>query len=187
MEHLYDLSSILKTIEKLLNKNGLLFKNKWCILIKEKNKDNKKLKILTNFWKRLGSRVLVMDAKKHDMIFSLTSHLPHLIAYNLIKTATDFEKRKNYNLINFSAGGLRDFSRIAASNEVMWRDIFFDNRQNISRAIDIFVKNLKDFKKDINLKNNKSIINKLIKAKKVRSKIIKLKQDIDKPDFGRSS
>ena len=69
----------------------------------------------------------------------------------------------------------------------MWRDIFFDNRQNISRAIDIFVKNLKDFKKDINLKNNKSIINKLIKAKKVRSKIIKLKQDIDKPDFGRSS
>ena len=69
----------------------------------------------------------------------------------------------------------------------MWRDIFFDNRQNISKAIDIFVKNLKDFKKDINLKKNKSIINKLIKAKKVRSQIIKLKQDIDKPDFGRSS
>ena len=127
-----------------------------------------------------------MNSEKHDKIFSVTSHLPHLIAYNLVKSAQDFEKIIKFDLIKYSAGGLRDFSRIAASNEVMWRDIFFDNRQNISRAIDIFVKNLKDFKNDINLKNNKSIINKLIKAKKVRSKIIKLKQDIDKPDFGRS-
>ena len=164
-----------------------MFQNRWCILIKEKNTKKKYLDILNNFWKKMGSKVIVMTPEKHDRIFSITSHLPHLIAYNLIKTATDFEKRKNYNLINFSAGGLRDFSRIAASNEVMWRDIFFDNHQNISKAIDIFVKNLNDFKKDINLKKNKSIINKLIKAKKVRSRIIKLKQDTDKPDFGRSS
>ena len=88
--------------------------------------------------------------------------------------------------MKYSAGGLRDFSRIAASNEIMWRDIFFNNKKNISKVIDLFVKNLKEFKKDINSKNNKSILKKLIKTKKVRSKIIKLKQDIDKPDFGRN-
>ena len=95
------------------------------------------------------------------------------------------KKKIKLDLIKYSAGGLRDFSRIAASNEIMWRDIFFDNSYNISKTIDIFVKNLKDFKKDIQLKKNKSIINKLTKAKKVRSQIIKLKQDINKPDFGR--
>ena len=127
-----------------------------------------------------------MDSKKHDTVFSITSHLPHLIAYNLVKTATDFEKQKKYDLIKFSAGGLRDFSRIAASNEIMWRDIFFNNQSNISKAIDLFVKNLNSFKKDIQSKNNKSLIKKLVETKKVRKKIIKLKQDINKPDFGRN-
>ena len=126
-----------------------------------------------------------MDAEKHDKIFSITSHLPHLIAYNLVKSAQDFEKKQKYDLIKFSAGGLRDFSRIAASNEIMWRDIFFDNNINVSKAIDIFIQNLKSFKKDIKLKNNKSILRKLVQTKKVRSKILKLKQDINKPDFGR--
>jgi len=164
-----------------------MFENKWCVLIKDKKTSLKHLKVLNAFWKKIGSKTVVMNSEKHDKIFSVTSHLPHLIAYNLVKSAQDFEKIIKFDLIKYSAGGLRDFSRIAASNEVMWRDIFFDNHQNISKAIDIFVRNLKNFKKDINLKNNKSIINKLIKAKKVRSKIIKLKQDIDKPDFGRSS
>ena len=126
-----------------------------------------------------------MNAERHDKIFSITSHLPHLIAYNLVKSAQDFEKKQKYDLIKYSAGGLRDFSRIAASNEIMWRDIFFDNRKNVSRAIDIFIKNLRSFKADINSKNNKSILKKLIQTKKVRSKIIKLKQDVNKPDFGR--
>tara|TARA_B100001059_G_scaffold106949_1_gene106619 strand:- start:246 stop:629 length:384 start_codon:yes stop_codon:yes gene_type:complete len=126
-----------------------------------------------------------MNSEKHDKIFSITSHLPHLVAYNLVKSAQDFEKKQKYALIKYSAGGLRDFSRIAASNEIMWRDIFFDNRKNVSKAIDIFIKNLNSFKKDINSKNNKSILKKLIQTKKVRSKIIKLKQDINKPDFGR--
>ena len=89
-------------------------------------------------------------------------------------------------MIKFSAGGLRDFSRIAASNEVMWRDIFFDNRVNVSKAIDLFIKNLNDFKKDIHRKNNNSILKKLTQTKKVRSKILKLKQDINRPDFGRN-
>ena len=86
----------------------------------------------------------------------------------------------------YSEGGLRDFSRIAASNEIMWRDIFLNNKKNISKVIDLFIKNLNSFKKDINSKNNRSILKKLIQTKKVRSKIIKLKQDINKPDFGRS-
>ena len=162
-----------------------LFENKWSILIKDKKTNLKHLKLLKSFWKKMGSKVVIMNAEKHDKIFSMTSHLPHLIAYNLVKSAQDFEKKQKYDLIKYSAGGLRDFSRIAASNEIMWRDIFFDNKINVSRAIDIFIKNLNSFKKDINSNNNKSIIKKLIQTKKVRSKIIKLKQDIDKPDFGR--
>ena len=142
--------------------------------------------MLSNFWKKMGAKIVIMTAEKHDKIFSITSHLPHLIAYNLVKSAQDFEKIQNYDLIKYSAGGLRDFSRIAASNEIMWRDIFFNNKQNISKAIDLFIKNLNAFKKDINAKKNKSILKKLIQTKKVRSKIIKLKQDINKPDFGRS-
>ena len=163
-----------------------MFENKWCILTKEKKTKKAYLNILDNFWKKIGSKVVVMTAEKHDKIFSITSHLPHLIAYNLVKSAQDFENKQNYELIKFSAGGLRDFSRIAASNEIMWRDIFFNNRNNISKAIDLFIKNLTSFKKDINLKNNKSILKKLIQTKKVRSKIILLKQDTNKPDFGRS-
>ena len=81
---------------------------------------------------------------------------------------------------------MRDFSRIAASNEIMWRDVFFNNKKNISKAIDLFIRNLRLFKRDIHSKNNKSLIKKLVDTKKVRKKIIKLKQDINKPDFGRS-
>jgi len=141
-----------KQVRKILNKNKIwipshpiagseitgaehgdknLFKNKWCVLIKEKNTKKKYLSKLRAFWKKLGSKVIIMNSKQHDIIFSMTSHLPHLIAYNLVKTATDFEKKKKYNLIKYSAGGLRDFSRIAASNEIMWRDVFFSNQKNI--------------------------------------------------------
>tara|TARA_B100000035_G_scaffold309858_1_gene316699 strand:+ start:1235 stop:2131 length:897 start_codon:yes stop_codon:yes gene_type:complete len=162
-----------------------LFQNKWCILIKDKKTNLKHLKFLNSFWKKMGSKIVIMNSKKHDTIFSITSHLPHLIAYNLVKSAQDFEKKQKYDLIKYSAGGLRDFSRIAASNEIMWRDIFFDNKANVSKAIDIFIKNLNSFKRDIVSKNNKSILKKLTQTKKVRSKIIKLKHDIDKPDFGR--
>ncbi len=162
-----------------------LFKNKWCVLIKDKKVNKTHLFKLKKFWEKLGAKVVMMDSKQHDLIFSITSHLPHLIAYNLVKTATDFEKGKKFNLIKYSAGGLRDFSRIAASNEIMWRDIFFSNKINIITAINLFVKNLNSFKRDISRKKNNQIIKKLIDTKKVRKKIINLKQDIDKPDFGR--
>ena len=163
-----------------------MFKDKWCILIKGKKTNSKYLNFLNSFWKKVGSKIVIMNAEKHDKIFSITSHLPHLVAYNLVKSAQDFEKKQKYDLIKYSAGGLRDFSRIAASNEIMWRDIFFDNKLNVSRAIEMFIKNLNSFKKDIKSKNSKSIIKKLIQTKKVRSKILKLKQDTNKPDFGRN-
>ena len=162
-----------------------LFENKWCILIKDKKTNLKHLQFLKLFWTKMGSKIVLMNSDKHDKIFSITSHLPHLIAYNLVKSAQEFEKKQKYDLIKYSAGGLRDFSRIAASNEIMWRDIFFHNKTNVSKAIDLFIKNLNNFKKDIISKNNKSILKKLIQTKKVRSKIIKLKQDINRPDFGR--
>jgi prephenate dehydrogenase/cyclohexadieny/prephenate dehydrogenase len=163
-----------------------LFKNKWCILIKSKK--NKLLESkLSRFWKKLGSRVLFMQEQEHDKIFAVTSHLPHLIAYNLIKTAQDFQKTHKKNIIKYSAGGLRDASRLAASNEIMWRDVLFNNSKNISRIIDLFIKNLKNFKMDINKKRNSLLLDKLKKSKKARQQILLLKQDISKPDFGREN
>ena len=103
----------------------------------------------------------------------------------MIKTAKDFEKIQKKSLIKFSAGGLRDFSRIAASNEIMWRDVFLSNKKNMVSAINLFTKNLNLFKKNIERKDSKELVKKLINSKKVRKQIIKLKQDIDKPDFGR--
>ncbi len=163
-----------------------LFKNKWCILIKNKRKKSLEKK-LTRFWKKLGSKVILMEEQEHDKIFSATSHLPHLIAYNLIKTAQDFQKINKKNIIKYSAGGLRDFSRIASSNEIMWRDVFFNNSKNMSKIIDLFIKNLKSFKVDINKKRNSTLLDKLKKSKKVRKQILLLKQDISKPDFGREN
>ena len=160
-----------------------LFVNKWCVVVSDKNKikQNKLLK----FWKKLGSKVIIMDAKSHDKIFSITSHLPHLIAYNLIKTAQDFQKKQKKDVIKFSAGGLRDFSRIAASNEIMWRDIFFNNKKNIVSAINLFINNLNSFKKNIENLDDRTLRKKLTNSKKVRQHILSLKQDVAKPDFGR--
>ena len=128
-----------------------------------------------------------MQEQEHDKVFAVTSHLPHLVAYNLIKTAQDFQKSHKKNIIKYSAGGLRDFSRIAASNEIMWRDVFFNNSKNISLIIDLFIKNLKNFKMDINKKRNSLLLDKLKKSKKVRKQILLLKQDVSKPDFGREN
>ncbi len=162
-----------------------LFKDKWCIILKNKNKSKDKLNKVERFWKKLGSKIIFMNSLDHDKIFSITSHLPHLIAYNLVKTAIDFQKRNKKNIIKYSAGGLRDFSRTAASNEIMWRDIFFENKENIVNSINIFIKNLNNFKKLINSQNNKEILKILKNSKKVRKQIIDLKQDVAKPNFGR--
>ena len=166
---------------KFSNKD--LFNKKWCILINKGSKN--KIKLVRKFWQKLGSKVTLMSAEEHDKIFAITSHLPHLIAYNLIKTAQDFEKKEKRKIIKFSAGGLRDFSRTAASNEIMWRDIFFNNKKNMIKMIDLYIKNLFTFKKNIQILENDEIIKKLVEAKKVRKQIIDLKQDVSKPDFGR--
>ena len=163
--------------------NKELFNNKWCILINKGRKNT--INLVQKFWKKLGSKVIFMNAKEHDKIFAITSHLPHLIAYNLIKTAQDSQKIEKRNLIKYSAGGLRDFSRTAASNEIMWRDIFFYNSDNMIISINKFIKNLNLIKKRIKNKQDKELVKILINSKKVRKQIINLKQDVSKPDFGR--
>ena len=162
-----------------------LFKDKWCIILKGNDKSKKNQKKVVKFWKKLGSKIIFMNSIDHDKIFSITSHLPHLIAYILVKTAIDFQKKNKKSIIKYSAGGLRDFSRTAASNEIMWRDIFFENKDNIIDSINIFIRNLKNFKKLIKNQNNTNVLKILKNSKKVRKQIINLKQDVSKPNFGR--
>ena len=163
-----------------------LFKNKWCILTPSRKSKNKDVKLLKNFWKKLGSVVDVMDANKHDHILAITSHMPHLIAYNIVNTTLKIKNKKDRNIIKYSAGGLRDFTRIAASNPIMWRDIFIQNRENTSKMIDKFIANLKDLKKAIKSKNEKKLEKIFTETKKIRKEIIKAGQDINEPDFGRN-
>ena len=160
-----------------------LFNNRWCIITKQKT--DKKVEKVERFWKKIGCKVIFMNPEEHDKIFAITSHLPHLIAYNLIKTAQDFQHKERKNLIKFSAGGLRDFSRTAASNEIMWRDIFFNNKKNMLLAINMFLKNLNSFKRNIEKLEDTKLRKKLLNSKKIRREIIKLKQDVSEPDFGR--
>jgi len=162
-----------------------LFKNKWCILTPSKQSKNRDVKLLEEFWKKLGSRVDIMDEKQHDYILSITSHMPHLIAYNIVSTALKIKKKKDRNIVKYSAGGLRDFTRIAASNPVMWRDIFIQNEENTSKMIDKFIKNLKNLKNAIKSKNEKKLEKIFTKTRKIRKEIIEAGQDISKPNFGR--
>ena len=162
-----------------------LFKNRWCILTPSKKSKNKDIKLLKKFWKKLGSVVDVMDAKKHDYILTVTSHMPHLIAYNIVNTTLKIKKKRDRNIVKYSAGGLRDFTRIAASNPIMWRDIFIQNRENTSKIIDKFIVNLKNLKKLIKNKNEKKLEKIFKQTKKIRKEIIEAGQDINKPDFGR--
>tara|TARA_Y100000590_G_scaffold320446_1_gene362790 strand:- start:4862 stop:5767 length:906 start_codon:yes stop_codon:yes gene_type:complete len=162
-----------------------LFKNRWCILTPSKQSKDKDIKLLKSFWVKLGSKVDIMDAKQHDYVLSITSHIPHLIAYNIVNTTLKIKKKKDRNIVKYSAGGLRDFTRIAASNPIMWRDIFIQNGQNTSKMIDKFIENLKDLKKAIKNKNEKKLEKIFTKTKKIRKEIVEAGQDISKPDFGR--
>jgi len=162
-----------------------LFKNRWCILTPSKHKKNRDVKLLKNFWKKIGCKVDIMNAKQHDYILSITSHVPHLIAYNIVNTTLNIEKKNEKSIIKYSAGGLRDFTRIAASNPIMWRDIFIHNKENTSKMIDKFIKNLKGLKKAIKNKDRKKLEKIFIKTKKIRREIVKAGQDISRPDFGR--
>ena len=162
-----------------------LFKNRWCILTPSKKSKKEDIRLLQRFWEVLGSKVDIMKAKQHDYILSITSHIPHLIAYNIVNTTLNIQDEKKSNIVKYSAGGLRDFTRIAASNPIMWRDIFIQNKKNTSKMINKFIKNLEDLKKAIQNKDGKKLETIFTKTKKIRKDIIKAGQDVKKPNFGR--
>ena len=162
-----------------------LFKNRWCILTPSKKAKEKDINTLKSFWKKIGSKVDIMDAKQHDYILSITSHIPHLVAYNIVNTSINIQEEKQSAIIKYSAGGLRDFTRIAASNPIMWRDIFIQNKTNTSKEIEKFIANLEDLKNAIENEDGKKLEEIFIKTKKIRKEIIKAGQDVSKPDFGR--
>ena len=162
-----------------------LFEKRWCILSADKNIPKEEIQKLEKFWLELGSKVKLMSFEQHDYVLSLTSHLPHLVAYSIVKTAiNDDEKFKN-DIIQYSAGGLRDFTRIAASDPLMWRDIFIDNSENILKVLDDYSKNLDEIKTAIKSKDGEQLMRIFSATKKVRKEIIKAGQDTDKPGFGR--
>ena len=118
----------------------------------------------------------IMTAKEHDHVLSLTSHLPHIISYSLVLTAIKKEKSLNSKLVKFSAGGFRDFTRVAGSDPEMWRDIFLANSKEIKKLTNMFIGELKKFSKDLNSHNSKKLLTKLQKTKNIRNRIVKAKQ-----------
>ncbi len=162
-----------------------LFINRWCLITPSKKATDKDINLLKNFWEKIGSKVDIMEAKQHDYILSITSHIPHLIAYNIVNTSINLQNENKSNVIKYSAGGLRDFTRIAASNPIMWRDIFIQNKNNTSEMIQKFIENLEDLKKAIENEDGKKLEEIFIKTKKIRKDIIEAGQDVKKPDFGR--
>ena len=162
-----------------------MFENRWCIISPPKNCSEQPVKSLKALWETIGCKVKIMTPEEHDEILSLTSHLPHAIAYNIVRTVISVKDKLKQDVIQYSAGGLRDFTRIAASNPLMWRDIFLDNSENISKGIDSFIERLNELKKAINDKNGDKLYQIFNSTTEVRKEIIKAGQDINKPDFGR--
>ena len=162
-----------------------LFKNRWCILSTDKEVSKNKISKLEEFWIKLGSKTKFMSFEDHDYVLSLTSHLPHAVAYSIVKTAINNEDKFKDDVIQYSAGGLRDFTRIAASDPLMWKDIFIDNSDNILKVLDNYSKNLDEIKNAIKNKDSKKLLEIFALTKKVRKEIIEAGQDTEKPDFGR--
>ena len=163
-----------------------LFNNRWCILSADNKASKDKINELEKFWSNLGSKVKSMSFEDHDYILSLTSHLPHAVAYSIVKTAINNEDKFKDDVIQYSAGGLRDFTRIAASDPLMWKDIFIDNSDNILKVLDNYSKNLEEIKNAIKNKDSKKLLEIFSSTKKIRKEIIKAGQDTDKPGFGRN-
>lgn len=163
-----------------------LFNNRWCILSADNKVSKDKINELEKFWSNLGSKVKSMSFEDHDYILSLTSHLPHAVAYSIVKTAINNEDKFKDDVIQYSAGGLRDFTRIAASDPLMWKDIFIDNSDNILKVLDNYSKNLEEIKDAIKNKDSKKLLEIFSSTKKIRKEIIKAGQDTDKPGFGRN-
>ena len=162
-----------------------LFEKKWCILSAGENTDKKEITKLEKFWVDLGSKIKVMSFEHHDYVLSLTSHLPHAVAYSIVKTAISDDNKFKDDVIQYSAGGLRDFTRIAASDPLMWKDIFIDNSENILKVLDNYSKNLDEIKSAIKNKDSKKLLEIFSSTRKVRKEIIEAGQDTEKPGFGR--
>ena len=162
-----------------------LFENRWTIITPSKNAKEPDIKKVSLFWETMGSKVKIMSPDEHDKILSITSHLPHVIAYNIVKTVMGHDTKMQNDIIQYSAGGLRDFTRIAASEPRMWRDIFIDNSENILKVLNSFSENLEEIKQAIQSKNSKKLNDIFSSTRKLRQDIIKAGQETDKPNFGR--
>lgn len=164
-----------------------LFKNRWCIVTPINKSNQKSLKKIINFWKKIGSRTQCMKAEHHDKVMAITSHIPHLIAFNIVGTAANLENDTKSEVIKYSASGFRDFTRIASSDPTMWRDIVMNNSKQILNMLNKFNYDLNKLKKTIINKDKNKLFKLFSKTGKVRKEIIKAGQDINLPNFGRKN
>lgn len=163
-----------------------LFQNRWCILTPLPDSDPLAVRTLEDFWRACGSNVEMMSAEHHDLVLAITSHLPHLIAYNTVATAADLEKVTNSEVIKYSAGGFRDFTRIAASDPVMWRDVFLNNRDAVLEMLGRFSEDLSALQRAIRWGDGDSLYALFDRARSIRKSIIAAGQETPLPNFGRN-
>ena len=163
-----------------------LFHNRWCILTPPAATPDSAVQQVTAFWERLGAQVEVMDAAHHDLVLAVTSHLPHLIAYTIVGTASDLEGVTQSEVIKYSAGGFRDFTRIAASDPTMWRDVFLTNKDAVLEMLQRFSEDLTALQRAIRWGDGDALFDLFTRTRAIRQSIIDQGQDDDRPDFGRS-
>ncbi|MEE9433021.1 MAG: prephenate/arogenate dehydrogenase family protein [Sphingorhabdus sp.] len=162
-----------------------LFKGRWCILTPPEGAAEIAIEKLSTFWQRLGADVEIMDARHHDMVLAVTSHLPHLIAYTIVGTADDLEEVTQSEVIKYSAGGFRDFTRIAASDPVMWRDVFLANKDAVLEMLQRFSEDLNALQRAIRYDKGDDLEALFTRTRDIRRSIVEQGQDDDAPDFGR--
>ncbi len=162
-----------------------LFDGRWCILTPEADADRLAVAKLEGFWQKLGSQVEIMSPEHHDMVLAITSHVPHLIAYNIVNTAAHLERVTDTEVIKFSAGGFRDFTRIAASDPVMWRDVFLNNKDAVLEMLGRFSEDLVTLQRAIRFGDGETLERLFAESRSVRRGIIQAGQDTAVPDFGR--
>lgn len=162
-----------------------LFHDRWCILTPLPDTDPAAIERLTQFWNKCGSQVDLMDVKHHDLVLAITSHVPHLIAYNIVGTAADLEGVTQQEVIKYSAGGFRDFTRIAASDPTMWRDVFLANKDAVLEMLGRFSEDLTALQRAIRWGDGDALFDLFTRTRDVRRSIIDAGQETDEPDFGR--
>lgn len=162
-----------------------LFQGRWCILTPPANAPEAAVEALSSFWQRLGADVEIMDARHHDLVLAVTSHLPHLIAYTIVGTADDLEEVTQSEVIKYSAGGFRDFTRIAASDPVMWRDVFLNNKEAVLEMLQRFSEDLTALQRAIRYGKGDDLEALFARTRDIRRSIVEQGQDDDAPDFGR--